>query len=457
MEQEAFLWERHAAAEEYLLGRVRDYVSHNKVLRRLSERLHHETSSRLLDWTDHIGVEYTDVEEEKVKAAGFEVEEEVDGYQLWWHPRAQLPRVVLHDPEKFRLHGISLKVDSIPYFLQLRGLSAAIEGAPFSGYRRCSVAVENGVELWVEERRGTRTIEPTYPEAEQMGRYFHARERWCTRPRHWEDQEEALKVSIQRAQEMIDLVGRDMAAHLVCEVEREYWQSRNRAAEVQKARQDRVGMGWANHDHHTFRSSRQLFPDLVSLFELLGFHCRERFYAGEEAGWGAQVMENPNAGLVLFLDVDLAPNEVEIDFAHHTLEPHDALGTVGLWCGLHGDSILSAGMHHLEAQFYFDDLTADLSQYGIGMMEPFSNFDHLKQAFTQAEQWNVSAHRIRHLLKVGSITEEQAKTFLDKGAVGSHLENLQRRDGFKGFNQQNVSYIIRATDPRDLSADLGGA
>ena len=33
-------------------------------------------------------------------------------------------------------------------------------------------------------------------------------------------------------------------------------------------------------------------------------------------------------------------------------------------------------------------------------------------------------------------------------ALGSHLENLERNDGFKGFNQQGVSDIIARTDPR---------
>jgi hypothetical protein len=36
--------------------------------------------------------------------------------------------------------------------------------------------------------------------------------------------------------------------------------------------------------------------------------------------------------------------------------------------------------------------------------------------------------------------------------VGSHLENLQRRGGFKGFNQKSVSVIIEATDPRAVHA-----
>ncbi len=37
---------------------------------------------------------------------------------------------------------------------------------------------------------------------------------------------------------------------------------------------------------------------------------------------------------------------------------------------------------------------------------------------------------------------------MKQGALGSHLENLQRREGYKGFNQKNVSIIIKKTDPR---------
>ncbi|MGA2385742.1 MAG: hypothetical protein ABSG33_04330 [Candidatus Bathyarchaeia archaeon] len=36
------------------------------------------------------------------------------------------------------------------------------------------------------------------------------------------------------------------------------------------------------------------------------------------------------------------------------------------------------------------------------------------------------------------LTREQASTFGRDGAVGSHLENIQRSQGFKGFNQKSV-------------------
>ena len=56
--------------------------------------------------------------------------------------------------------------------------------------------------------------------------------------------------------------------------------------------------------------------------------------------------------------------------------------------------------------------------------------------------------RINRLLDAGLITQAQAAKFSKEGALGSHLENLQRHGGFKGFNQKSVSAIISATDPR---------
>jgi hypothetical protein len=115
------------------------------------------------------------------------------------------------------------------------------------------------------------------------------------------DGEEA---GFEHAMRLIDAaaveVGVDRACDLFFAAEREYWMRRNRAAQVQKARQDRLGLGWGNHDHHTYRSSREHFPRLIAALEALGMVCRERFYAGREAGWGAQVLEQPNARIVVF-------------------------------------------------------------------------------------------------------------------------------------------------------------
>jgi hypothetical protein len=188
---------------------------------------------------------------------------------------------------------------------------------------------------------------------------------------------------------------------------------------------------------------------LIRLLENLGMICRERFYGGAQAGWGAQVLEQPATGIVVFADVDLTAEELQGDFAHDGLDPRSELGTVGLWCALHGEAMLRAGMHHLECQFEFDAARRQLADEGIDTMPPFTDLPHLKQAFTQGEIWPLAAERIEQALEDRFITPEQAMQFQAKGAIGSHLEVLERGGGYKGFNQSGISDIIRGTDPRN--------
>lgn len=447
-----FLWQCHPEAEKLIQELVNYACYSNPFIEQLAQGLHQHTSTRLFDWIDHVATGYSTLIEKQLNDTGFVLESATPVYRVFVHPGAQLPRVILkdHEPEKM---GLALRVESIADFLMVHEISQWIEGNPLSGYRRCCVSANPHVKLWVVERRGTLTMEPTYPPENEQINYLDAYERWETRPRALEDENQAMLKTLTLAEGLVEMLGRDLAAWVVLEVERKFWQLKNSAGQLQKNRQDRLGMGWANHDHHTFRSSRERFHLLVRLFEILGFHCRERFYAGKEAGWGAQVMENPRCGLVLFLDVDLTDEEIEVDFAHHPLPGLKKLGTVGLWCALHGDSILRAGMHHLEAQFLFEDLTKDLAGIGINMMEPFSSFPFLKQAFTAGERWKVSPKKIQHLVEEGKISHQEADRFLKDGAVGSHLENLQRREGYKGFNQKNVSVIIKKTDPRNVQLE----
>jgi hypothetical protein len=51
----------------------------------------------------------------------------------------------------------------------------------------------------------------------------------------------------------------------------------------------------------------------------------------------------------------------------------------------------------------------------------------------------------------GWITTEQAEKFVREGTLGSHLEILQRREGYKGFNPKGISDIITETDPRNAA------
>src|SRR4029079_10454646 len=100
-------------------------------------------------------------------------------------------------------------------------------------------------------------------------------------------------------------------------------------------------------------------------------------------------------------------------------------------------------------QFDFDALRDGLkAEANVETMAPFSDFPFLRQAFTAGERWPVSPLRADRIRDLGWIDAEQHARFLAEGAIGSHLENLQRREGYKGFNQQSVSAILKAVDPR---------
>ena len=323
-----------------------------------------------------------------------------------------------------------------------------IEGSPFARVRRVVVSAENGARLDAIERNAYRGSIAAPLHFADLKSILEARELWRIRRRRCGSDKAGFAEAREILNDVTKLVGEDLACQFFFEEERRYWEGRNRAAQIQKRRQDQLGLGWGNHDHHTFRCSREYFVDVVQFFMRLGFSKRERYYTGAEAGWGAQIMEQPNVGIVVFADVDLQPEETEVDFSSVRLTPAPKLGTVGLWVGLHGESFLEAGMHHLEARFEFDALREQLEKQGVRMMKPFSDFQFLRQAFSEGERWTVSPNRIDQLRRAGLITPEQAEKFAAEGALGSHLENLQRRGGFKGFNQKSVSVIINATDPR---------
>ncbi len=105
-------------------------------------------------------------------------------------------------------------------------------------------------------------------------------------------------------------------------------------------------------------------------------------------------------------------------------------------------------MHHLECQFDFDAARSQLGELGIRVMPPFTDLPYLKQAFTEGERWEVNQQRIESALEQKAITLDEAGHFRDSGAIGSHLEILQRDKGYKGFNKAGINEIIRETDPR---------
>ena len=432
---------------------VSDFLERSPSAEKLAERMLAATGSRFRDALDVLSLGASDELRKQLRLTGFvRTGDSDDGAELWEHTTAIFPLLELRPSGKRR--GF-VRVDSIVDYLEASGTAPLVlEGDAGALVRRALVADEEA-ELWVVERSSDRRRTTSAsavregPGAALLARHLQA---FRLRPRPLEDAARGFET----ARELIVAAQKDLGETVACELffeaERLSYTRKNRAARVQKARQDALGLGWFNRDHHTYRSSRGAFRSLVFVLEALGLHCRERFYAGGEAGWGAQVMEHSGLGICVFADVDLSPEEVTGDFAHSGLEPRESLGTVGLWCELHGEAFLAAGMHHLECQFDFDVVRRQLEADGVSVMAPFTDYPHLKQAFTEGEIWKVSADRLERAQRLGTLSAEQAERIAREGALGSHFEVLERNEGYKGFNQAGINKIIEATDPRRQAA-----
>jgi hypothetical protein len=452
----AWSWQPQPRAEDWVLALVHRALAALPEAARLATRLHALTGTRLLDWIDTLSISAAD--EADLRAAGFvEVDQEAAPFErVWAHPGGQFPRIVQAAGAPLQLW---LACEDIADFCARQAeepdmatgalAEPVIHGSPLSLLRTARITAGRAAELWVVERCGGSGYTPAPADASRTLAAAQVLERFRCRRRHAGSDQAGVARTRALIDEAIAAVGVDQACALFFRAERELWQRRNRAARVQRARQDRLGLGWANADHHTYRSSRATFTELIAVLERLGFQLRERFYAGREAGWGAQVLFQPRAGVVVFADVDLSPDEVLADFAHEPLSERDTLGTVGLWCALHGEAFLEAGLHHLACRSDFATLREQLDrESGIAQMPPFTDFPHLKQAFTTGERWSVDPGRIDALERSGRINAAQARTFRAEGAIGSHLESIERNAGFQGFNQTGISEIIAATDPR---------
>ena len=452
-QSEEFVWKIQPLAARWVTRAIDALAARNPVIEKLGYQLREFTGTRLVDWVDHLALsddnslglisELADV--------GYTAAQQGD-QTVWTHARGMFPPVIVSSGRT----GLAIRCDDIEAAMlalsQSLGLHAPdaeqVIGARGGMYRHVVIDELVDAELWLVERHGYDGFDLIANTPEQIAAAARHLAAFRNRRRVFPE----LEAGFAEANDLFTAAAKDVGTDWACDLffiaERDYWRSRNRAGAVQYERQNRLGLGWANHDHHTYRSSRAAFPHLIATLELMGFQCRERFYAGREAGWGAQVIEQPRARVVIFADVDLSPEEVAADFAHEPLAEREHLGTVGLWCGLHDEAFLEAGMHHLECQFDFDAAREQLALAGVETMAPFTYFPHLKQAFTKGEIWPVNPRRVEELLRCRQITADQCDRFCREGALGSHLEILERNDGYKGFNQTGISEIITRTDPR---------
>src|ERR1043166_6791195 len=319
-EPKRFDWPLAYEAERLLRQRLGTFLDTNTFARELAGRMQNETGTDFFEWVDHLVVSPDD--EAALCACGLVRDAKAEtprGEVVLEHPQATLPRVLLRKGKQSP-SVVAIKPEFIAAFiarnpprtaaparprrnepLRSRDSAARVqaggretsepEGEPRSRYRRVTMSEENGARLEAIERRAYRGFVPAKLKPGELEAIVKAQELFHTRPRHFPDDAEGVAAAHRILNRALEWVGRDVACHLFFEEERAYWESRNRAGRLQKLRQDALGLGWGNHDHHTFRCSREHFADLIKFLDKLGFEKRERFYAGTEAGWGAQISE----------------------------------------------------------------------------------------------------------------------------------------------------------------------
>jgi len=227
--EKRFDWPVCYDAENYVLETLESVFERNTFARSLSEQMRRETGTLFLDWVDHLAISRQ--AEPRLRELGFvpETVEAPPGQRVFWHPEALLPRIVINPSDEI---VVALRVESIDAFKAAHRLSESPEGPVDSPFRRLLVDRNNGACLEAIERRGYRGYVPQA--SFDPGPMRKARAIWKRRPRTFENEEEGFKQTLGLLDDLIGSLGRDLACAIVFEEERAFWQSRNRAGQVQK-------------------------------------------------------------------------------------------------------------------------------------------------------------------------------------------------------------------------------
>jgi len=433
------VWAEQPEAEAQLIEWLATAMRLTPLISTIATRLSDGAGVRLRDVVDHIVIADADAFHGFLAAGWSEAETGV-----WRNEDGLFPPIV-----RGTHNGLWLRVDAIETFAAAYAPEGAIEGRAHGSMRRLALTPGFGA----VERNGYPGFDipdPTDADIRAARLHYNA---FRARRRQFDDVERGLA----HTEALVDAAIADIGPHWACDLwlkaERDYWMRRCAAGRLQKARQDAVGIGWSNIDHHTYDGSRRHFRHTVRILEKLGYQLREMLYAGELAGWGSQVLWQPVIRSTIFADVDLSPEELTIDFAHADLPDLVRHRRAGLLSELLGESILEAGLNHVACLYDQRLLRGQLNGHGVAMMAPFSDMPHLYQELTLGDWDAVDPARVDALEAAGHIDAPEAERLRMDGSIVTHLENIERNNGFKGFNRGGIDSVLRKLDPRAYAAE----
>ena len=240
-----FDWPLALASETFLRQRMDVFLARNSFAQQLAERMRDETATDFFEWIDHLSLPVED--EKSLRELGFvpDAVETAHGEIVLYHPRANLPRVLL--TTEHRRVGLALHPEFVADFVAANSLSGPIEGTPESRFRRVVVSETNGARFEAIERNAYRGFVTGPLHAADLKNIVQARELWHTRRRRCASDDEGLKAAGQVLARSMELAGRDLSCQYFILEERRFWERRNRAARIQKRRQDSLGQSRPSH------------------------------------------------------------------------------------------------------------------------------------------------------------------------------------------------------------------
>ena len=196
----------------------------------LANRLRDETGTRLWDLIDHVAVPADTVTDEQLSQLGFV--HSPAGDHAWIHPQGMFPTIVADGRSRAK---VALAVESVADFLAAHGMEdVPIAGEPFASLRKAKIDGSPVAELWVVERHGWRGFDSRPLSTHQLHALAHHAEAFRRRARHFQHAEHGFAHAQELVSRAVDDLGVDRACDLFFSAERQYWQRRNRAGQVQK-------------------------------------------------------------------------------------------------------------------------------------------------------------------------------------------------------------------------------
>jgi hypothetical protein len=130
-------WQRWPETEAFIAGLLDRALAGNPFAAALADRMHAETSTRLVDWTDHLVLTDRPGLLDTLRRLGFRRERSdyALGVPAWDHAGGMFPRLAVASGSGPEVRELAVRVESLADFSRAHDLGLGIAGYPLGPYR----------------------------------------------------------------------------------------------------------------------------------------------------------------------------------------------------------------------------------------------------------------------------------------------------------------------------------